>query len=275
MNKKNIILAAAAGDYPKVLDVCSTHGLSEAYLCYGITRTGNLRRDRVPAFVRGGVMVLSDTFGGTSCGAFDAERLAGEIIAEVSYRGFFGVLADFESVITPSLIGLIHVLDRELSRLHCTLFVNSRYISETEHAVMLITSQVTGGSYSIYLSELCDRWGASRLALEVIPICMDFPLPAASAGGRILSPDELSVLLDRTAPMPFYSAELAARYFTYTGDDRRTHFVLYDDARTIATKLLTAHTVGIRHAFLLYKELEAFLDEMFEAVEESMLPMEA
>jgi len=275
MDQKNIVLAAAGRDYARMLSCCEKYGLSAGHLCYGITRTGNLLRDRVPAFVRGGIMVLSDAFADDRAvqNGFDAERLTREIAAEVSYRGYHGVFADFEGPVLPSLLALIRTLDRELSKCGVTLFVNTRYAAETEHASLLVTSQITGGSFPVYLRELCDRWSADRLALEVIPVSMDFTLPVSGSRGQILTPQELDALRSRFNPMPFYSAELAARYFTYTSADGRTHFVLYDDARTIASKLMSAQAMGIRCAFLLYREMEEILPDILEAMEEQKMYM--
>jgi len=268
MRKKNIILAAAGGDYARALSVCEETGLSPGHLCYGITPSGQLARERVPSFARGGVMILSDAHGGGR-GAFDPDRLAGEIIAEASYRGYLGVFADFEGHVTPSLAALVSVLDGELSRRDLALFCSARYADACRRGIVLVSSQVTGGSYGLYLDELADRYGPNRLALELIPIRMDFLLPSSSASGTPLSAASFAALTERQAPLPFFSPELAARYFTYTDDAQRTHFVLYDDARTLASKLLTAHSRGISYAFGLYADLAPTLPALLAALDES------
>ena len=169
MNKKNIILTAVGSEYAHALTICESYGLSAGHLCYGITPAGQLLREKIPTFARDGVMILSDSFGCTGMrSTFNAERLAGEIIAEVTYRGFTGVMADFEGPILPSLISLIRSLDKELEKRGITLYVNHRYAEDTTHASLLVSSRVTGGSFPLYLQELCDKYTPGRIALDSI-----------------------------------------------------------------------------------------------------------
>ena len=273
MDKKNMILTIPVNEYAHALALDATKDLTFGHMCYGITASGRLLRDRVPGFVRGGVMILSDSFAGSShtYASFEPQRLTGEIIAELSYRSFCGVFADFEGPITESLVTLVQMLDSELAKRSLTFYCNRRYFSHTQNARILVSSQVTGGSFSLYLSELCDRYGSSHLALELIPISMDFFLPSHSASGRALSKQECHALLDKLSPLPFYSRELCARYFTYMADDHHAHFVLFDDARTLASKIMTAQNIGISHCFLLYTELSHELPDILSALDEAAM----
>ncbi len=270
MKQKNIILAASVGEYNHALSLASAHGLSVGHMCYGIDASGRLMRDKVPQFIRGGVAVVSDAYGGCQIDgrAFDCKRLASEIAAEAVYRAYSGVFADFEGCITPSMTSLVCELERELISCGITLYINGRYAKYSENGIVVVSSQVTGGSYVMYLSDLANRNTPDRLALELIPICMDFLLPCASGNGRRMTADERKELMEKVSPMPFYSQELSARYFTYMASDRHAHFVLYDDARTLAAKLLAADKVGIKHVFMLYSELGGLIADILDSIRE-------
>ncbi len=268
MKQKNIILAASVGEYNHALAIASAHGLSVGHMCYGIDESGRLMRDKVPQFIRGGVAVVSDAYGGCRIDGrpFDAKRLASEIVAEAVYRAYSGVFADFEGCITTSMISLVCELEKELTSCGITLYINGRYAKHSERGIIVVSSQVTGGSYVLYLSDLAKRYTSARLAIELIPICMDFLLPCASGNGRRMTEKERNQLMEKVVPMPFYSQELSARYFTYMGNDRQAHFVLYDDARTLAAKLLTADKLGIEHVFMLYSELGGYVSDILDSI---------
>ena len=60
----------------------------------------------------------------------------------------------------------------------------------------------------------------------------------------------------------FYSDALCARYFTLTRQGQ-THFVLFDDARTLRRKLDLARQLGIRDALVMLPEVEDLLEPLF------------
>ncbi len=273
MKQKNIVLAASVREYNHALALANANGMSVGHICYGISSCGRLLRDKVLSFIQGGVAIVSDSYRGCQIDGktFDSRRLASEITAEAVYRGFDGVFADFEGSMTPSMTSLVCDLDRELTSCGISLYVNARYAQYTDNGIVVVSSQVTGGSFSVYLSELKKKYAPKRLAIELIPLCMDFLLPCASGSGRCLTESARLELMEKVAPLPFYSQELSARYFTYMADDRHAHFVLYDDARTIASKLLTAHKAGIEHAFMLYGELGNWVADIMSATRESCI----
>ena len=73
---------------------------------------------------------------------------------------------------------------------------------------------------------------------------------------------ELQDLLDRESPSVFFSQDLCARYFTLTRQGQ-THFVLFDDARTLRRKLDLARQLGIRDALVMLPEVEDLLEPLF------------
>ena len=117
---------------------------------------------------------------------------------------------------------------------------------------------------SAYLTELGESYGAEGLALEVMPMYMDFLLPSPSGEGTRMTESELKSLMDRLNPMPFFSRELCAKYFSYMSAERKAHFVLFDDGYTIMAKLKTAQGCGIENAFMLYAEVKSMLANIWE-----------
>ena len=63
-----------------------------------------------------------------------------------------------------------------------------------------------------------------------------------------------AALLAETGAQVFFSHELCARYFTYTDREGAAHFVLFDDADTLAAKLAQLTGCGVQTVFALYPD---------------------
>ena len=110
-----------------------------------------------------------------------------------------------------------------------------------------------GGRLIVRLANTLSAQGLQRLA-------MDFPLPCPGGQGTPLTLPQLEAL---AAGRPtFYSDALCARYFTLTRQGQ-THFVLFDDARTLRRKLDLARQLGIRDALVMLPEVEDLLEPLF------------
>ena len=109
------------------------------------------------------------------------------------------------------------------------------------------------------LAELCRRFGAQRLALDLACVRADFSLPAPYGDGAALSAQQLAAL--RGQRPVFFSPELCARYFTY-GEGGMTHFVLFDDADTLRRKMSLAAELGIGTGFLSLPESAEALPQL-------------
>ena len=122
-------------------------------------------------------------------------------------------------------------------------------------AISLIGTAISGGNFAQYLQEsAAAHGGASRTALDVQRLRMEFTLPSRTGRGKPLSQQELKQLLDQEQPAVFFSEDLCARYFTYRRDGD-TRFVLFDDAETISRKLRLGAELGFAAAFLLWAEI--------------------
>ena len=254
---KNFVLAVMPSELPAAL----RYPVALAALSYRIVG-GRLMRDASGGTVgpgKGVIPVVCDA--GFDGQPFDLRRFGGDVAAELAAREASGVVADFARPDSPVLRDAAGELARVARRAGVPLYTSPAYAAYAPGAHVLIGSHVSEGSLKAALTDACARYGAGQVALEVIPMRIDCPLPAEDGGAR-LTEEELAEKLRQLAPMTFFSSELCSKYFTYLAPDRRAHFVLYDDASTIRAKLQTARSCGVDTAFLLYAEVAEMLPEL-------------
>lgn len=234
-------------------------GFSCACLFYRIAKGPLLTRSNTLITHRGGIMAISDN--NFEAGGTEYSYFAREVMAEVTRRGFTGVLFDIED---ESLFELISAATTYLISRQIPVFLSPRFSKAVKGAYVLIPSAISGGSYEQMLYDAAEKYGAERLALEIVRISSDFTLPFTSSDGKKLSFSELIALLEQKGASVFFSRELCAKYFTYADPSGAPHFVLFDDASTLAAKLQIAGSVGIKHAFSLYPEIKDLLSSLSE-----------
>ena len=227
-------------------------GARRAQLGYRISDTGRLFYGfaRKPS---GGILTLSDD--GT--GRPDAEAFLPELEKELRRGAFSGIFADLEAV-TPSLFALAGGLETLAQRLRIPLFVPEAYAAGTQRAFVLIGSDVAAGDYALRLEEAALRFGP-RLALELVPLRADFALPGQGRA-QPLTREELRGLLEHGAQV-YYSQALCANYFTYRDGGQDTHFVLFDDEKSLMRKCELAEKAGVGSIFALYQEAAPFFSD--------------
>ena len=199
-----------------------------AHVAYRLGPGSELLAAPLPPALRGGLMVLSDW----DCPPVEEpDRLARQIARACLRRGYAGMAADF----VPE---------------HCPI----------AGATILLCTALSGGTLEGRLTQAVDQYGAEHLALDLQRLAMDFPLPCPGGQGTPLTLPQLEAL---AAGRPtFYSDALCARYFTLTRQGQ-THFVLFDDARTLRRKLELARQLGIRDALVMLPEVEDLLEPLF------------
>lgn len=158
----------------------------------------------------------------------------------------------------PDRLALLEVLSPLLASCGRTLYVPEHY--PVAGATILLCTALSGGTLEGQLTQAVDQYGAEHLALDLQRLAMDFPLPCPGGQGTPLTLPQLEAL---AAGRPtFYSDALCARYFTLTRQGQ-THFVLFDDARTLRRKLDLARQLGIRDALVMLPEVEDLLEPLF------------
>lgn len=229
-----------------------------AHVAYRVGPEGRLTRQNLLMQTRGGLMVLGDR----GCGTIrDRSALCRDIWRECGNRGFGGVVADFELPPSPDRITFLDALSQVLSRNGKQLFVPEVYGERVPLAAVMVCTAISGGIFRQRLEEARQRFHG-RVALDLQRLRMDFPLPCPSGEGRPLTAEALRELMERRQPAVFYSADLCAKYFTYT-QEGGSHFILFDDAGTLQRKLQTGQSMDLKTAFVMYPEVEDLLPRLF------------
>lgn len=230
-----------------------------AHVAYRIGPESHLFRQDLLLQTRGGLLSLSDR---EAPPIARPEVLCREIWQECAARRYAGVLADFESEPTQDRLAFLERLGALLQRNGRRLYLPEDFARQVEGGVAVICTALSGGSFRERLGEAEVRFGKSRVALDVQRLAMDFTLPSPTGMGRPVPPEELGELMERLAPSTFYSAELCAKYFTYT-QNGEARFFLFDDADTIRQKIRIGHSMGFPAAFLMYPEVRDLLPRLF------------
>lgn len=216
--------------------------VTPAHLAYRMGQGPHLFRTGGNLPPSGGWMVLD-------CRDFDGlghpAPFCQEVVRECSARNFSGVVCDFEAGRLPPLEETVAQLGREFVRRGWSLLVPEHYASCSPHAHVMISSALSGGSLELRLEEAQQHLGKDRVVLALQRTAEDFFLPSPTGSGQPLSQEQLRRMMEERSPSVFFSRELCARYFTYMSRDSGAHFVLFDDAQTMAKKVEVARSVGI------------------------------
>lgn len=232
-------------------------GLNLGYAAYRVGRGPHLFRDRGPAPPRGAYMVI-DSRGFDGWG--EPGNFCQEVVRECAARGLRGVICDFPGRPMPLLERVAVQLEENLSRRSMPLIVPEGYGGCTRQAGVAVSSALSGGSWKMRLEEAGTRLGGmERVVVLVERVAEDFFLPSPTGSGRRMSREELQECMSRRSPSVFFSGDLCAHYFTYRSQDSGVHFILYDDAGSIAKKLQVAQSLGVRRALAVYGEVDDLL----------------
>ena len=225
-------------------------GAPVAHMAYK-TCGAHLYRAALPESLRRGLMVISNT---TASEKSDIENLCGQIISECHVRCYSGVIADFEP---PCPFGerLLSTLSAELSRRRLSLYTSEWASHYTTNSRVILSTAVSGGSLAHRLSEAAGIFGRGRLVPDLEISHQDFLLPIADGEGQNLSHKQINELLEQSGAKSFFSNDLYCNYFTYK-NRQGLHFVLYDDATSVAKKIDLIKKLGIREGILLFPEID-------------------
>lgn len=230
-----------------------------AHVAYRVDREGHLAWRGLLMGTRGGLMVLGDR----DCGPIrDPGSLCREVCRECAGREYGGVAADFEEPVSRDRAAFLDALSKALGRTGRRLLIPEAYAGAVPQGTVLLCTAISGGSLEQRLEEAVRRYGRGRLALDLQRLRMRFPLPCPGGEGESLDRAALERLLGERGQNVFYSADLCARYFTYTREGRRW-FVLFDDADTLLRKIRLGREKGIGLGLFMYPEVEDLLPRLF------------
>lgn len=255
MDNLNIVLCVRPADTREALG----SGLQLCHLAYRFGGEGRLYRSGLGMSVRGGMLAVSD-MGVTDATQFDGEVLY-DIKSECDERGFTAVFCDFER--GAGLYTTRFVIEAANFFKHAIkLYVPEAFANAAHGARIVVSSAVTGGTCDESYRRIVARYGAGRVALVYDPVCMDFIMPAPKGIDDYINSDELRAVIKRENAVSYFSRELCANYFTYRDSDGKSHFVMYDDERSMLRKLSVARSCGIDTVFIAFPDAYNCLDDL-------------
>ena len=177
---KNLVAVCAGRDAVRA----AAQGMQVLHLCLGLSENGALERRQLPAMQRGCFLGLCDPPRGLRL--CSPERLALDLAFEAKRVNAPGVFADFERE-TAQTLALLRAFDEALAEDGIPLYVPVNIGRDLEHAVLTVSTALSGGSLTAYFSSLQGIYGAHRVAAFLQPVSQDFTLPSASPDGKPLS----------------------------------------------------------------------------------------
>lgn len=250
---KNLILVCTGRDTVRA----AGQGLPVLHLCLSVTPGGALRRTQLATAQTRCLLGLCDP--PAELADCNTDRLAADLVYEAKRVDAPGVFADFEHD-TPRGRALLAAFDKALHEAGVPFYVPLDSGRMLGHAVLTVPTALSGGSLTTYIASLQEVYGAPRVAAFLQPVSQDFTLPSASPNGRPLTEVARAALLEKTGAQTFFSRELCAKYFTYTDEEGRAHFVLYDDPSTLEAKLAQLSSLDVPAVFALFPDAAPLLN---------------
>lgn len=189
-------------------------------LCLGISQSGALQRLKVSAVQRHCLLGVTDP--PQAINFCSAERIAADLVFEARRTEAPGVFADFEHD-TPLNRRLLAAFDEALYDADIPLYVPLECGRTLSHAILTVSTAISGGSLTEYISSLQGIYSAARIAAFLQPVSQDFTLPSPTPNGISLSAAARAALLAQTGAQPFFRASCARNTSpTWMQTDRHT-----------------------------------------------------
>lgn len=229
----------------------AAQGMQVLHLCLGLSENGALERRQLPAMQRGCFLGLCDPPRGLRL--CNPERLALDLAFEAKRVNAPGVFADFERE-TAQTLALLRAFDEALAEDGIPLYVPVNIGRDLEHAVLTVSTGAFGRQPDrIFFLVAGHLRGAPCRGVPSAGVAGFYPA-LCLAGRKTALRRRTAALLAETGAQVFFSHELCARYFTYTDREGAAHFVLFDDADTLAAKLAQLTGCGVQTVFALYPD---------------------
>ncbi len=252
INDKGIVLVGSSKD---LLQICNSKYRAVSFF-YKIGNDGLLNRLGLVPYHQKLFMGICD-YNMSNNIKVNIKDLIKDILFEFGNHNFKGIVCDFDEI-CPVRVSLIHELDEILHRKNLPFFVPLKYAKYVSHAIILIQSNISGGSLSTFLYEQISSFGESRIALELGISCNKFAIPSYSPDGIVLSKNEFDNIISQHNPSIYFSSELSTKYFTYM-EENNGYFVLFDDISTISQKIYLANKFNIQYKFIALEHIKSEL----------------
>ena len=247
---KNLILVCTGRDTTKAASL----GMPVLQLCLGISQSGALQRLKVSAVQRHCLLGVTDP--PQAINFCSAERIAADLVFEAR-RTERRRIRGFEHD-TPLNRRLLAAFDEALYDADIPLYVPLECGRTLSHAILTVSTAISGGSLTEYISSL-----QAFMALRGLPrFCSRFRRISPCRHPRRTAFHSVPQQEPRCSRRPAHSRssrELCAKYFTYMNADGQAHFVLYDDDSTLAAKLAQLAGCGVQNVFALFPDAAGLL----------------
>lgn len=181
------------------------------------------------------------------------EYITPAIYDECRKREYTSVFLDTDELPAEKSIGVFSKVSASLERRGVSTFCPLAFSSFCPHSVPVADGAVTGGILKDEFSRLIK--GRRRIGISLPRIISRFEMPASDATGALMTPRELSRLINTFDARVFFSPQLITNYFLYSPAKEKCTFVLCDNADTLSKKLRLSKELGFSDAFLMYREI--------------------
>lgn len=170
----------------------------------------------------------------------DVEACCRQILGQCERHGYGGICCLFPFGGLNLLRNVVKSLELACKERFLSFYVSEDYGKDVERGKILVSTALSGGTLEGRFRGLMERFGASRIVMDIECMGEDFLLPAPKGCGDKLEYEEITQLMHRENASVFFSKELCARYFTYQNRENSLRFVLFDDQGTVREKIACA-----------------------------------
>lgn len=178
------------------------------------------------------------------------KNLIENIVTEFREKKFTAIVIDFERR-CDFRVKFLKLLDERLISEKIPYYINEGYADICTSAIYIVPSNISEGYFTAYLQEKINKYGTSRVSVEIIPLSIDFLITGTKTPGTPISTDDIR----KISSPDFISKELCSKYLTYMDENNNGHFVLFDDNVSIGIKCECINNLGIKDIFILENDI--------------------
>lgn len=189
---------------------------------------------------------------GIKCDDFSNNKIIFKIIEDIMFEykknKSTGIYIDFA---ISNCVLLVEKLDKICKKEEIELFVPMEYADVVENSVILVDTAISGGDFSdifLYAKKKYKKIGA-----KISHIKKEFIIPSQENTGRDIEIE----IKDQNV---FFSEKLQANYYTKMNDDETCSFIIFDNVKSLQSKLDIMHKNGIKNVFINFYDIEKFIN---------------
>lgn len=178
------------------------------------------------------------------------KNLIQNIVTEFREKKFTAIVIDFERR-CDFREKFLKLLDDRLLSEKIPYYINESYADICTGAIYIVASNISEGYFTNYIGDKINKYGIGKVAVEIIPLSLDFLITGTKTPGAPISMDNIR----KISSPDFISKELCSKYLTYMDENNNGHFVLFDDKVSIGIKCECINNLGIKDIFILENDI--------------------